>query len=344
MASIMATDRIWLSWETQRRTVELSRKFNAQLHILETSKKGVPRYLVLTQRTIRTLLTCKPEIVFVQNPSVILATLVLLLRPLFGYRVVVDRHTNFKFGTRHSRQLKWRVFHALSQFTLRAADITIVTNRYLRLYIKQQGANAYILPDPLPALRPGDHHSAGETGKLSGFFVCTFAEDEPYREVFEAMKQHPDTDFYVTGNFKKANPNTLDAVGNNIHLLGFVPEQDYIDHLFRCDFSIILTTQEFTLNCGAYESLVANKPAVLANTLTIRRYFSKGFVYTDPCSVDAINHAIGEVGRRLDELKADQVTLRKELTQEWSILKDRIDQQIQVLTPTGATDPTSNQQ
>jgi len=318
--------RIWLAWETQRRTLELSNKFNADLQVLETPRKGLFRYLELTVRTLKSLFKAKPDIVFVQNPSVVLAALVLSLKPLFGFTVIVDRHTNFKFETRHSKHPKWLVFHALSRFTLRRADITIVTNRYLRLYIKKQGANAFILPDPLPTLKPRNADQLKKTDRIAGFFICTFSEDEPYQAVFKAMTQHPEIDFYVTGNFKKADQQTLGAVSDNIHLLGFVPEQDYIDQLFNCDFSIILTTQEFTLNCGAYESLAANKPAILANTVTIRRYFSKGFVFTDPQSVPAISSAITQASHNLRELARDQARIRGGLKEDGSSQKHRGDQ------------------
>jgi len=330
----MKNKRIWVAWETQRRTVELSRKFNARLHILETRRKGFFRYLELTARTLKVLASVRPDVIFVQNPSVILATLVLCLKPLFGFTVIVDRHTNFKFETRHSRHPKWLLFHLLSRFTLRRADITIVTNRYLRLYVKKQGAHAHILPDPIPTLTPSKNNMQADSHKQpAGFFVCTFAGDEPYPEVFQAMGQLPQVNFVVTGNFRKAGSRVAEGLPSNIHLLGFVPEQEYIDTLFGCDFSIILTTQEFTLNCGAYETLAANKPAILANTHTIRQYFRRGFVHTTPDAPNEIAAAIRKTLENLNSLKAEQQQLKAELTVAWLEQKAVIDREINGLAP-----------
>jgi glycosyltransferase involved in cell wall biosynthesis len=86
----------------------------------------------------------------------------------------------------------------------------------------------------------------------------------------------------------------------NIKLLGYVSNQKYINHLFSCDFTVVLTEQELTLNCGAYESLAAEKPMLLSDTKTIRSYFSFGANYIKGNSISGMRKEITSLTSQLD--------------------------------------------
>jgi len=69
--------------------------------------------------------------VFVQNPSLVLASLACLLKPWPGYWLVVDRHSNFVFGQDGRSSQMRRSLSRLSGFTIRKAGLSVVTNRWL---------------------------------------------------------------------------------------------------------------------------------------------------------------------------------------------------------------------
>ena len=69
------TRRIWITWEVQRRNITMSKILGASLHEFIVDAPAWRRYPVLIARTIRLIWRTKPEIIFSQNPSLVLAGL-----------------------------------------------------------------------------------------------------------------------------------------------------------------------------------------------------------------------------------------------------------------------------
>ena len=129
--------RIWIAWETQRRSITLAGLVGAELHILELEHLGKLRYPVSIVRTMILLARNRGGVVFVQNPSMVLAALAAFLKPVFRYTLIVDRHSNFPLPGERVSGATERVLGWLSAFSIRRADVTIVTNteiadRYVR--------------------------------------------------------------------------------------------------------------------------------------------------------------------------------------------------------------------
>jgi glycosyltransferase involved in cell wall biosynthesis len=309
-------DRIWISWEHQRRTITLSHEFNAKLFIVKNKRVGLFRYPELIIKTVKIIFQEKPKYVFAQNPSIILAALICFLKKHYKYTAIIDRHTNFKLNHRNSYRLKWIFFRYLSKYSLENADHTIVTNKYLKLLIRNQSRSSAVLPDKIPNLIPSKEFKLKSLEhELTALLICTFSDDEPYREVFAAFKYFPEICLEVTGNYDNAlNQSEINDLPSNVKLLGFVSNHIYIDHLFNCDFTVILTNQEFTLNCGSYESLAAKKPMLLSDTKTIRSYFTFGATYTKLDSLDSIRAGIHSIKSELtlkEREIVDQLPLMK---------------------------------
>tara|TARA_R110001583_G_scaffold58197_4_gene173712 strand:- start:314 stop:1342 length:1029 start_codon:yes stop_codon:yes gene_type:complete len=309
-------DRIWISWERQRRTITLSKEFNAELFIVRNKRSGLFRYPELIVKTVQIIFREKPKYVFAQNPSIILAALICFLKKPCKFTAVIDRHTNFKLTHRNSYKLKWILFRCLSNYSLANADHTIVTNKYLKLLIRNHSRSSSVLPDKIPNLMPANELDIrSRKFKLTAFFICTFADDEPYREVFAAFKDFPEICLEVTGNYDDAlDQSEIKGLPENVKLLGFVSNQNYIDHLFDCDFTVILTSQEFTLNCGAYESLAAKKPMLLSDTKTIRSYFTFGANYTKLDSLESVRAGI-------DSIKVELALREREIVEQLPLME-----------------------
>lgn len=323
--------RIWITWEKHRRTRGLAQELNSELHELTTDATGIVRYLLLGKRTLFLLVSINPDILITQNPSIVLNALAILLRPFFNYKLVVDRHSNFKFSSENSSNPKWKAFHFLSQYVSRNSDLTIITNKYLRDVVSSWGGHGVILPDKLPDLPLARHRKLA--GSKSFVFICSFDLDEPIKEVIDAARLLPsDHTLYVTGDSTKANPSSIQNIPENIILTGFLSEEDFQGLLCSVDIIIVLTKYEYTLTCGAYEAISLDKGMILSDTKTIRGYFSKGAIYTDPEKTSSIYNSMMEAASKSERLARELVDYKKIMVEDWKLAFSKLEEKIQRLS------------
>ena len=70
---------VWVTWEDHRRSRELAKAFDASYFPIIFNKNRFIRYPVLSFLTIRWLLIERPDLVFSQNPSIVLSFLLVIL-------------------------------------------------------------------------------------------------------------------------------------------------------------------------------------------------------------------------------------------------------------------------
>lgn len=320
---------IWITWEDHRRSRELAEALGCRYEYLRYERSRILRYVVLLSRTTILVIRNKPTTVFCQNPSIILAAWLSLLRRPFGFTLVVDRHTNFNFGTEDSRNPKWLLFHFLSRFSLKHSDLTIVTNKPLARLVEKLGGRATVLQDKLPKIKTGAILKLN--GRINFLFICTFSDDEPVHEVLTAFSRFPkDVFVYVTGKYHKFSEWKRFSGEANIIFLGFLREDDYQQYLGSCDATIVLTTQPMTLNCGSYESVVAEKPQIVANSEVIMDYFDAGAVYSG-LTQKGIEVAIQTLIDNQDDLKTSVELLKRKLELDWRSRFERLVLELETL-------------
>jgi glycosyltransferase involved in cell wall biosynthesis len=316
---------IWVTWEDQRRNRELSRSLGVELHELreiDGIENRLVKYAVGIQRTFSLFRRRGARLVFCQNPSLVLTLFTILLKRIYGYRVVVDAHNAGLFPA----QERWRLLAGVSRLVLRRADLTIVTNDRLKEHVERNGGKPFVLPDKIPDLP--EKKGVKLRGAENLLFICSYADDEPYSVVFEAAKGlREDIVVYVTGNYKKRDLDPS-AMPENVVLTGFLPEELYSQMLHSVDATIDLTTRENCLVCGAYESVAAGKPMVLSNTRALKEYFSMGAVYADH-AVEDMRRAMREVLARKRELLAEVQQLKIVREREWLDRKSELERLIQ---------------
>ena len=317
---------IWLNWQSHRRSKELAGAMGAELFEFISQKPRLLRYGFLSVKTILTIIEKRPDVLVVQNPSIVLATLVCLLKPVFAYRLVVDRHSNFKLHTVGEKSAKWRVFHLLSKYTVRKADITIVTNRNLEKLVLSWGGCPYVLQDRIPTLNLGEPKEKLQ-GEYNIVLISTFNLDEPISEVILAARSLPETyHIYITGN--SSNFHSQEELGVNlpvnVSLTGFLDEEYYQWLITSADIAIVMTKNEDTLNCGAYECLSVATPMILSNSTSIREFFSFGAIYADPNSSANILAAVKE-GIRMKQVLVDEIQMNLPVMRKnWQVQFDRL--------------------
>lgn len=313
-------NKIWITWEDQRRNREVSKALGAKLFEfseIDLMSNPLRKYPVGVWKTLKVFFKEKPKLVYAQNPSIVLSLLVIIMKHIFHIRVVIDAHNVGLFPA----EGKSRILNQISRYIQRKADVTIVTNEALKKYVEENDGRAFVLPDKIPDfLKVLDIPLKGKKNIL---FICTFAEDEPYLEVFKAAEILEDNVFiYVTGNFAKTNLNES-GLPNNVVLTGFLPENDYVQMLFAVDAIIDLTTRENCLVCGAYESIAAEKPMILSNTTALRNYFHSGVVFTENHS-KSLTRSISKVLSNKNELIHQIKILKDEKIGSWEVSKKEL--------------------
>lgn len=305
-----ARDRVWIAWERQRRSLNLSARLGARLLLCLDEDKGWKRYPLSVRRTLAELRTRRGRTVVVQNPSMVLAALGCLFRKPLGYSLVVDRHSNFSHLAHGKPGLKRRLSDLLSGYTLRNADVTIVTNAELAETVRKAGGRAFVLPDPFPERFPGASMDmaaeraiegaaeAAESGDKTDakarprapkeiLFVSSWSFDEPIEATMEACRNlQGEAIVRITGRPKPEYARLLRSAPPNFIPTGFLEEDRYFSLMAQSDAVMAVTDREATLVCGGYEGAALGKPLILGNSRALRGYFDAGCVHTDGTAAD----------------------------------------------------------
>jgi glycosyltransferase involved in cell wall biosynthesis len=301
------TRKTWVAWEVQRRSTTLSKELGAEL--FQFSDRRRLRYPRVIAKTLFTLLAKRPDVLFVQNPSTVLAFLASVAKPFFGYRLVVDRHTL-------SNMSKMSIIRFFDRFSLDHADLTIVTNDDLRraLLGDNESRNICVLPDRIPFL--AEVEPVKLPARHNVLFVCAWADDEPVSNVIGAATLLPDDIVIHISGKPKAVAADVPA---NVRLTGFLSQREYDALLRSVDVVLDLTTAENCLVCGAYEAVAAGKPLITSNTKILREYFDTGVLHIshEPATIaNAIRQAIDEHATLSNDIRA----LRRKRDEEWRSL------------------------
>lgn len=302
---------IWITWEIQRRSRSLSRALDAELYEFVSQRRGLIRYTYCIWHTVITLRRERPSVVFAQNPSIILALLVIMCRPLLSYVALIDAHNAgvFPFSGRNM------LFNFLAHYVSRKSDLTIVSNHYLALVIENRGGKAFSLPDPIPDL-PCTARKISLMGTFSVLLICTWADDEPFIEVISAANFLSGTGIHIYMTGKPPNSIRNMKIPGNITLTDFVREEQYVNLLRSVDLIADLTTREDCLVCGAYEAIAVKCPLLLSDTRANRKYFPQGVVYCKNNSRDIAN-AIKKAQRAHQTLTSDITEFHTSFCLDW---------------------------
>lgn len=323
--------RIWIAWETQRRTITLSERVRAELHILDLEHLGWWRYPLSLFRTARLLLGNRGGVVFVQNPSMVLAVFAGFCKRLFGYTLVVDRHSNFLQGTEYIRAWKRCILLWMSRYSLRKADLTIVTNSDVEGRFVRGIGTGFILPDPYPDLPFPDRPHRPGTGELRVLFVSSWETDEPILEVMEVCRLLGERiKVFISGRMKESYASAVEAKPDNFILTGFLTDAAYFELMESVDCVLAVTRWPGTLCCGAYEGVAMGKPLILNNEQVTKDYFSAGARYTST-SVSDLRTQLSYVADHREEMAVDVRRFYRASSKAWLERLDALNARIEQL-------------
>lgn len=302
---------LWISWNAHRRTTGLCAAWEVPLHVIHSRRKGPLRWIERALTTLCLLWRTKPEILFVQNPSLALTTLAALSRRMFGYYLVVDAHNEgVRPFARQSRLVRW-----LTRCLLRDADATIVTNAALAKDVAAAGGYPLVLADRLPEPElPAKSPANGIATPLVAV-VSSFMPDEPVTAIVAAAAELPDVRFKFTGDARRF-PRHGDTLPANVCLTGYLADKSFWHLLSQATVVCDLTLKPDCLVCGAYEALSLAKPMVLSDGPATRRVFGRAAMLTDN-TPESIASAIRAAVAQREPLAANARALRKGYSGPW---------------------------
>ena len=300
MSTAAGTNAIWFTWEKQRRNRSMATAVGARLEELDSKGGTLARYWALGRRTFGIVRREKPAIVYFQNPSIVLATLIVSMKVLRLTRATI-------VGDYHNAGVYPPVARFLVPWLVRHADLTIVSNQNLATVVESMGGRALPMPDPIPALETASHRPAADSFDV--LFVCSWADDEPITEVLRAaqslLETEPNLNLAITGRPKLEKIGWRDPVPANVKLTGFLSEHDFDHRLTHADAILDLTTRADCMVCGAYEATAAQVPMILSDNPPTREYFDKGALFTD--------NSANSIAALIREMRADHARLQREV-------------------------------
>lgn len=315
------TDRIWISWNDQRRNIGLAAAVNARLYMTDRDAPGGRTLITEFFDSWKIIRRDRPSICFTMNPSIFSSWWLSLLARIYQFHLVTDLHTvNIKLTG-----LKKMFFKIIFNSGIRRSDLVIVTNSIYREAVLKLNKNVAIVPDALPELtakaeEPLDGRKK-TNNKIQVLLGSSFDDDEPIDEVLAIDPDLDGIEILITGNWRKkfdVLPQT-----RNIRFLGFVDKEEYERLLLSVDGVIVLTSSEGCLCCGAYEAFSAGKPLILSRTKALQNYFGASPVYTENDSASILS--------ALRKLKAEKDERAEMIVRERRVLMVKFEKGIENL-------------
>jgi glycosyltransferase involved in cell wall biosynthesis len=279
--------------------------------MIELSRPGsrLKRYFLNSLATMTILARGRHRTVFVQVPSIVLGVLAVIFSRVFGYKLVIDAHNAVIEGAERAAQ-PIRFFYRL---VIRKADRVIVTNAALAERLRRLGGEPAILPDPVPVFRSG---AAVESDASRVVVISTWAQDEPLGEILAAAKLLPEPlSLTITGRARGPFAHEARQLPN-VHLSGFVSDEEYLQLLSTARVVIDLTTREDCLVCGAYEALALGRPLIVSDSRALRELLRGGAAFCVN-EAAAIAAAIQNVSQNEEQWAARCASRRESYIREW---------------------------
>lgn len=302
---------LWISWKAHRRSSGLCTAWGLPLHVISHARGNWLRWFEQAWKTLALLRRTKPEIVFVQNPSLVLATLAWSSRRVFGYYLVVDGHNEgVRPFARRGKFVGW-----LTRRLLRGADATIVTNAALAKHVIAAGGRALVLPDCLPTVHlPAKSMPSSREETPLVVVISSFLSDEPIAAILAAAVENPGVRFAFTGDARRF-PRGL-VLPANAQLTGYLAERAFWRLLAEADVILDLTLKPDCLVCGAYEALALAKPMVLSDNPATRELFGPAACLTNNEPYD-IARAVRDAIAQRNRLASNARELRNAYAAPW---------------------------
>lgn len=225
-----------------------------------------------------------------------------------GAKLVIDAHTGI------FQHRLWTWLEPLNRRLFRDADAVVVTNDALAETVRGWGGRPVVIGTVPVEFGPGKPPVPCVGPRV--VVVNTFSVDEPVGELLEAARTLPHIRFQVTGDRAAARREWIESAPANVELTGFVSEEEYAGLLRAADTVVVLTTDDNTMQRGAYEAMALAKPLVTSSWPILTETFSRGTVHVEN-DAGSIARGIASALEEREVLAREMAGLRETRRQEF---------------------------
>jgi len=310
------------------------------LNVLFGKKLAAPlRYALLGVRTLSLLGRERPRVVLAQNPPIFLPVLLVLTKPLYRFKLIIDHHAIWSIKTLRQPLLSQGIA-ALERFASTRADSNMSPNNNWTRELRARGAtDAFTYHDfiPKPTITTKkDREWTGNPIPPHRFLVIAAHGGHPQElleEEIAAVSGLQDYLLVITGKREKIG-RRIARLGpkTNVIYPGYLDDASYEALKRSADVALSLSTEVNTVPHAIHEYLAYRIPTIVLKDSLLRSLFDAAIVEIDDTRPETVRTALkritedsvfrGELGKNRD----------RNYEQRAGMYKDEVSKLRQVLT------------
>ena len=310
------------------------------LNVLFGNKMAAPlRYAFLALRTISLLGTHRPRVVLAQNPPIFLPVLLILTKPLYGFKLIIDHHAIWSVKTLRQPLLSQGIA-ALERFASTHADSNMSPNNNWTRELRARGAtDAFTYHDfiPKPTITTEkDREWTANPIPPHRFLVIAAHGGHPQElleEEIAAVSGLQDYLLVITGKREKIG-HRIARLGHKSNVIypGYLDDASYEALKRSADVALSLSTEINTVPHAIHEYLAYGIPTIVLKDSLLRSLFDAAIVEIDDARPETVRTAL----RRVIDDSVFRGDLRKNRDRNYEqrseMYKDELSKLRQVLT------------
>jgi hypothetical protein len=310
------------------------------LNILFGKKLAAPlRYAFLALRTLSLLGRQRPRVVLAQNPPIFLPILLVLTKPLYRFKLIIDHHAIWSIKTLRQPMLSQGIA-ALERFASRHADSNMSPNNNWTRELRARGAtDAFTYHDfiPKPATNTQKDREWTANPLPPHHFLVIAAHGGHPQELLEeeiaAVSGLQDYLLVITGKREKLGQRIARlATSSNVMYPGYLDDASYEALKRSADVALSLSTEINTVPHAIHEYLAYGIPTIVLKDSLLRSLFDAAIVEIDDARPETVRTAL----KRVTEDSVVRSELRKNRDRNYEqrseMHKDEVSKLKQVLT------------
>jgi len=312
------------------------------LNVLFGKKLAAPlRYVFLAVRTISLLGKERPRVVLAQNPPIFLPLLLVLLKPLYQFKLIIDHHAVWSMKTLRQPFLSQGIA-VLEQYASKRADANMSPNNNWTRELRVRGAtDAFTYHDfiPQPAIANGRRQPTDWAPfrlPPHRFLIVAGHGGHPQELLEEEVAAMRGLDSYIlviTGKreklahrIAKLNP------PSNVIYPGYLDDAHYEALKKNADAAFSLSTELNTVPHAIHEYLAYELPTIVLRDPLLRSLFDGAIVEIEDVRPETVSMTLKRVTEDFVFLAELRKNRDRNYEQRSRMYKDEVSKLRQVLT------------
>jgi glycosyltransferase involved in cell wall biosynthesis len=310
------------------------------LNVLFGKKLAAPlRYAFLALRTLSLLVRQRPTVVLAQNPPIFLPVLLVLTKPLYRYKLIIDHHAIWSIKTLRQPLLSQGIA-ALERFASRHADSNMSPNNNWTRELRARGAtDAFtyhdFIPKPTTATQKDREWTANPLPPHHFLVIAAHGghPQELLEEEIAAVSGLQDYLLVITGKREKLG-HRIARLGpkSNVIYPGYLDDESYEALKRSADVALSLSTEINTVPHAIHEYLAYGIPTIVLKDSLLRSLFDAAIVEIDDAHPETVRTALKRVTE--DSVFRSELSKNRDRNyqQRSAMYKDEVSKLRQVLT------------